>query len=385
MKRIAILGRRGRSLRGVFKPTPMRLQECGNNTGNNMFFYAVDNQLAGRKTHVTWESKGPDIERKADVLVVVAANWIYDGFDLGAVARILETTTIPAIVIGLGVQASNEKHVFNLKPGTERLLKVLRERDITVCARGEFTRKLLQDKWNIGNVIATGCPSNFLNPSLRLGRKMEVRAARPIESAIVSVEATPSHAAANAALLAMLGHLEWKCVLQNPLKYLEILRPSKGQLPDDAEADLAAAGLIAGKPGSLRQYVLQRLEALYDAEAWLDFASRYDFSMGTKLHGNMASFQVGVPTVFLGHDVRTRELADIMQVPTVGLKEALELGTPERIWAGTGFSGEAYDERRRELAHRYVSALAGHGIKVAPWMARIAGLEASAQDGSGDD
>ena len=211
------------------------------------------------------------------------------------------------------------------------------------------------------------------------------RAARPIESAIVSVEATPSHAAANAALLGMLGHIEWKCVLQNPLRYLEILRPANGQLPADAETDLAAAGLIAGKPGSLRQYVLQRLEAFYDAEAWLDFASRYDFSMGTKLHGNMASFQAGVPTVFLGHDVRTRELADIMQVPTVGLKDAVELGSPERIWARVGFSGEAYDQRRSELARRYVTALAQHGIEVVPWLSRIAGLEAASEDGHGDD
>jgi hypothetical protein len=367
LTRVTLIGRSGRSQAGFAKTTAERFRETGNNTGNNLFFYAVSQQIGGDKRHALWDTPTDLIRAQSDAIVIVAANWIYDHFDLGPVARILEATDVPTVVVGLGVQAPHENVAFNLKPGTERLLAILRERNIPVCARGEATARLLEANWGVRNVVPTGCPSNFINPAPDLGARIAARAERAPVSALISLEASPSHKAANEALIRQLAGVDWRVVLQDPQRYLEIIRAPWSV--DEAEAVelLGAAGLWHPEPGQpFHAYVLRHLEAFYDTEAWIDYASRLDFATGTKLHGNMACLQGGVPTVFLSHDLRTAELADIMQVPHVSRQKALTLPSPAALWEEARFSAASYDARRLELATRYADVLVRSGIPVSP-------------------
>ncbi|MEO2045058.1 MAG: hypothetical protein ABGX16_00615 [Pirellulales bacterium] len=46
-------------------------------------------------------------------------------------------------------------------------------------------------------------------------------------------------------------------------------------------------------------------------------AEAYDFSFGTRFHGNMAAWQAGVPALWLVHDSRTVELCDYLALPYI--------------------------------------------------------------------
>ena len=82
MNRVSILGNSGRSLHEFHAPVEKRFQRSGLNTGNNMFWYAVDNHISSQKTFIGWHTTSRQINDSSDCLILVAANWIYSANDL---------------------------------------------------------------------------------------------------------------------------------------------------------------------------------------------------------------------------------------------------------------------------------------------------------------
>ena len=54
--------------------------------------------------------------------------------------------------------------------------------------------------------------------------------------------------------------------------------------------------------------------------SWLEHLAGFDFSYGTRIHGNIAAILAGTPAYVLAHDSRTAELADFHAIPhrTIG-------------------------------------------------------------------
>jgi len=54
--------------------------------------------------------------------------------------------------------------------------------------------------------------------------------------------------------------------------------------------------------------------------SWLEHLAGFDFSYGTRIHGNIAAILAGTPAYVLAHDARTAELADFHAIPhrTIG-------------------------------------------------------------------
>ena len=73
----------------------------------------------------------------------------------------------------------------------------------------------------------------------------------------------------------------------------------------------------AGAPVSLNHPLIRenRVRFFLDPKTWFSHLAQYDFSFGTRIHGNIASLLAGTPAVLLAHDSRTLELADYHQIP----------------------------------------------------------------------
>lgn len=56
-----------------------------------------------------------------------------------------------------------------------------------------------------------------------------------------------------------------------------------------------------------------------DFNSWIKFCQKFDFSLGTRLHGTVASILAGVPSLLLAHDSRTVELAEFHGIPYVSV------------------------------------------------------------------
>jgi hypothetical protein len=362
VKQVTILGNPGRSLHEFHETIEHRFKRSGLNTGNNMFWYAVDNHISSPKSFVGWHANPKIINETSDCLVIVAANWIYEANDLTQIANIIEKTTVPVVVVGLGVQAPNASHKLVLKPGTQRFVDLLRDKGVYVCCRGAATAAWLETQ-GVQNLLVTGCPSNFINPKLNLGRIVEQKFKTVSENVVVSVEASPSHAKWNDKLFSLVNNRNWLGILQDPLNVLEVLN---GNVAFEGGMDRIQQSALPMPPEgtSPKSWFINRYKAFYDAEAWMDDLQRYDLQVGTKLHGSMACFQAEVPSIFVTHDLRTQELAEAMCVPAITRDKMMSANSLEELVDVAGFDGAVYDENRRQRARTYATMLSSLGLQI---------------------
>jgi hypothetical protein len=78
-----------------------------------------------------------------------------------------------------------------------------------------------------------------------------------------------------------------------------------------------AAAAAKGAPIALDHPLIRsdRVRFFLDPKTWFDHLARYDFSFGTRIHGNIAALLAGTPALLLAHDSRTLELAEYHEIP----------------------------------------------------------------------
>ena len=86
-----------------------------------------------------------------------------------------------------------------------------------------------------------------------------------------------------------------------------------GKLPGQNTPGWPSTGVpVSSKHPLIRE---NRVRFFLDPKTWFDHLAQYDFSFGTRIHGNIAALLAGTPAVLLAHDSRTLELADYHQIP----------------------------------------------------------------------
>jgi len=79
----------------------------------------------------------------------------------------------------------------------------------------------------------------------------------------------------------------------------------------------------------------------------------------------MVAWQAGTPALWIYHDSRTQELAEIMAVPKISLEDFLaNCHTIEEARARVEFQKESYRVRRRHLAQRLLKVLGSEELEV---------------------
>jgi hypothetical protein len=61
--------------------------------------------------------------------------------------------------------------------------------------------------------------------------------------------------------------------------------------------------------------------------AWIRKIKKWapEIALGTRLHGNMAALSLGIPTMLMSGDIRTREITQLAKLPSAD--DLLEIGT----------------------------------------------------------
>ena len=158
--RVFLLGARPGFDLARARDTEARLAETGGNTGNQLI--ATGLLRSFKWSDLEWDhSIEPEaIEEEFDVIVVPAANFLISTIDHEGMATFLDKVELPCVTVGLGAQSASYRARVPLKPGTERLVRILAERTEVLGVRGDFTASVLDDL-GIHNHEVTGCPSFF--------------------------------------------------------------------------------------------------------------------------------------------------------------------------------------------------------------------------------
>ena len=83
------------------------LVATGMNLGNLAIWQGARQLVDEEVFSFGWHSDPQDVRRRADAVVVPAANWLGDHADLGELGAIIEAIDRPTVVVGLGAQAAS--------------------------------------------------------------------------------------------------------------------------------------------------------------------------------------------------------------------------------------------------------------------------------------
>ena len=332
---------------------------AGSNSGNLAFTAAIRRHLVGwgDPANLGWNATAEQIRTGGDICVIPGANKLGRHTNLGGIAGLLERVEIPIVAISLGAQSDIDYGIPEIPEGTLRWVKAIADRAPSsyenIGVRGEFTRRVLHE-YGFDRVRVLGCPSLFLNPSAGLGRLIEGNVTDP-----------PSHVAVAAGgpkwrHLARIEHSLTRIVTathgayicQSPVAMMAIARGELGTLsPEQLQS---CRDYVDGEMSmqEFREWVRQYAVVFYDVGAWMEFLRRFDFVVGTRIHGVMLGLQVGVPSLCIVSDSRTRELCETMDIPHVFARDCRRGLDREQLAAmfRERFDASRFDANRRWLA-----------------------------------
>ena len=350
-----VVSRESRSLVQCFEAT-------GRNTGNLLIGYGLFTQLRYDKLESYRYAMTPEyVEENFDQVVIAAANFLFPGFDFTPVSSFLDKIKLPVFMVGLGAQLpSSQSELANIPEGTWRLVQIASERSHSIGVRGEFTAEQLR-KHGISNIQVTGCPSLYtgLKPEIRIRRPDALEKVTVNGSRNVVAHSHDKEAATNVEqqLFRLAASNKFPYVLQNEQPEMQI---ASGEGPDTHEPALKSlARFLNIDVATLIEFYQQCGRVFFSVQEWFDWIKNYDFSIGTRFHGNIAALLNGVPAVILTHDSRTRELCDFAAIPSVDVSSLHQIDA-HKLYDAADFN--LFERNYTDIYKKYIEFLDANGI-----------------------
>lgn len=290
----------------------------GDNAGNLVFSQSIYRLLSTQDAELATARLRTDvadeINDEFDTVVIPLANAFRRNFKdpLNAMSDIIEKLNIPVVVAGVGAQASlggRGKHDDDIAPSVKRFVSAVLDRSPSIGVRGQFTKDYL-DGLGFGDehVEVIGCPSMFMNgPNLEVTKKVE----KITPDSRLALNISP--------YVRRMGPITVHHAQRYPnLRYMAQDHRSLelmlwGEYPDTRYTRTFTRDI----PLDLRHQLIRenRTRFFLDPITWINHLATYEFSFGTRIHGNITALLAGTPAVVLAHDSRTLELADYHQIP----------------------------------------------------------------------
>jgi len=271
----------------------------GDNTGNDAFIYAISNLIDVDRLPRFLVGKNAEKLLEYDTFITSDLIWIRQGVDAPTtIKNLLDNHPSKKIVaISMGLQSSGYNSEFSLSSDMIRTLERLSERSV-MAVRGNYTAEILL-KNNISNIEVIGCPSIYQYPLFQ--ESFDCLFNKKIVKAATSNFRT-FYEPLNPKEVEIISYLS--CNFQSFVEQTKIqfkdLKPFSG--PEYSKA---------------AEWINGNEEVFFDFERWVQYCSKYDFSMGSRFHGNVAAIMAGIRSLLIVSDTRTRELSEFFSLPTI--------------------------------------------------------------------
>ena len=303
------------------------LAASGGNTGNMFIGHGLYNNVIckSKSYHPGFREIPPErFHDHYDLALIPASNFVNNSTDLAAHYDYFSKTKANLICFGLGSQLLPGQNV-ELRPGTERFLRLISERSGSIGVRGTFTAEVL---WKLGirNLNIVGCPSLL---GLRT-EQLQHLCQRPPTLEKIGINFSNnvrSHALNPTAMKASEDELFQFMIQKNSFYIVQNEIPEVELLAAIAAGNIAVFNPILERictsfsvspsRDDVKQYLVQRLRIFFHVDEWLGSTSTMTASIGSRFHGNIAAILSGVPALFLVHDMRTLELCELYHLPHV--------------------------------------------------------------------
>lgn len=288
----------------------------GGNSGNIVFAESVLRSIYHSDNSYTVGYPVPknaaEINERYSAFVIPLANAFRKSFSaaLRAYTHLIRQLTIPCIVVGVGAQTDLTHSLLaqsEIDDDVRDFVRAVLEKSHSIGVRGHFTAQYLEKLGFKDRINVIGCPSMYLHQ----GQLAIQRTASLPEQPRLSVNMT-TYKPQN---------------IGNWFRTMWRQHPSSQYIMQD-RGDLSL--LLWGKtnkampagdatPAKLNHPYIRRNRAFlfHDVASWLDALRGQDFSVGTRIHGNVVALLAGTPALVIAHDSRTLEMAQFFHIPHV--------------------------------------------------------------------
>ncbi|MDO5126677.1 MAG: polysaccharide pyruvyl transferase family protein [Eubacteriales bacterium] len=296
----------------------------GTNSGNLLYAYSVLRLLWNEGVEVDMdhyavegnrfsETDIDEINRKYSAYILPLADAFRDDFreKLVRYARFIDKLTIPCYVIGVGLRAPyepdiNEKRSFD--EAVKLFVNSVLNKSSLIGVRGMITGSYLEKLGFVEgrHFTVIGCPSMYTY-GLNLTQ-------RPLNNLSSDSSIAINYGKHNYAL--DINRYLYNISNQYP-NYIYVAQEI-GELrsyvigTDNSEENYLFPWGIKHK-----FYMENKVKFYINPEVWYNDLRKVDFSVGSRLHGNVAAILAGVPVLMINMDARMRELANWHNIPSM--------------------------------------------------------------------
>lgn len=336
----------------------------GTNIGNLLFPYSIMRTLSNEDVYFDTfgssnECKAQEINEKYDAVIIPLANAFRDDFrgELKKLTSIIRELKIPCIVVGTGLQTKLEPDFSNKFPFDNDVLdfcSVVLEKSASIGVRGEITYRYLKRLGISDSCIdVIGCPSMYM-----WGEELPLKMPKGLnENSKISF----NHNGNNANLFEFLERSKaeftnYRIVLQE-IAELRLLYAGATVHKKYKPSEYYANSTMA------KDFINNKLISFVNVPSWLNYFSDIDCTVGTRIHGSIASILSGTPTLTITTDARVRELAEYHNIPHISINDINENTRLGDLYENTDFTSVRRGHKERYL--NYIGFLNKNGLCVA--------------------
>lgn len=357
--------------------TELVYKQVGDNTGNLAFCYAIDKILGGGLKSALWHAEPSKLKLLGDIGVLTLANQLGSHANLGYLNDSFNKLDISLVGIGLGAQAGNIQSSVEIPQGTLDWLRIVQDKSPSsapnIVVRGEFTLNALEKYGLADKAVALGCPTLFISADKQLGKTIFERFTPKID--LIAVAAGHQRwmhlSRLEASLVNLAQTTSGSYICQSPLEMVQIGRGEAALLDKESRDACRQYAAPWMSDEEFIQWSKRHVYSFFSASAWMEYLRRFDFVIGTRIHGVMLALQAGIPALCLAHDSRTVELCETMVVPYVIAQEFANGITRNDLPTLFKFDYEKFDNNRKILAKKYVEFLLANKMPCAQYLSDL--------------
>jgi TPR repeat protein len=289
-------------LKGAYDPLNP-LKSLGWNTGNLAFLSAIEKLF---HPDVLPPEYLKDKSSKYECLIVTDLIWIRENVDFSYLENRLKDVKIPIVLMSVGLQSPENKIDFKLHDSVIRILKRVQETSV-IGVRGEYTEKILNNN-GIYNTQVIGCPSMYYWND----RNYKIKNEDCQIDAIGNFRTFYNN----------------KPLTKNETEFIRFLKKWNCPFVEQTSERLVPSLLSDDKDThELCNYVNRMSAFYYSNKEWIDAIKKFNFSIGSRFHGNVMGIRAGFKSLFLITDSRTEEMTSFFNLPSLKI-ENFDSGKP---------------------------------------------------------
>lgn len=324
------------------------------NVGNLLFSQSVYKSLYSKDVQIDIMNQSASrydagqLNENYDILVLPFANAFREEYipKLRNYTNLIEKLNIPVVVTGIGIQYIEPTDTFPFDDDVKAFMNAVLAHSAEVGVRGQCTYDYLKRLGYGNHIRIIGCPSMYM-----FGDTLPPVADKVSEDAFkVNINMKPEHCEEIKRYLFGIPNATYFPQETKELRYVYCGR------------EFNAAKEPQPLPLKLAEEYGASVLFPVSVQAWIKALQNASMSIGTRIHGSVASILAGVPTYTICYDYRIWELAEYHEIPHCHMRDFDYSQSSYDIYEKTDFTQIHRNHKKRY--ENYVDFLTKSGLTV---------------------